>query len=1190
MTLSKLLTTAVILLMAPIFAQAQIGDYEKSADISNSDQFEFQVVEDQPYGRAKTDYRRRNASGGTDRVTEKILDLDLFVPITPPSVGKRAVIIMIPGGGRSGCRGDEGEELSDGTRFHDPETGCDAETIVEGGVVEAEGQGFNHLNNARARTFAQHGIVVASLVTRYRYELGARSSIAGGTNTWFRTADGIDAGGSQQVLTNLSDHLELLVTDIKRSMRWLTANADDLNIDPNYIFIDGGSGGAKMVGLAAVTNETQLIVDDPANIDVAFEQEHNNWDIRNSTPGLKGVIMRAGDLNGVFHTNLMDTMSENTDSFMFWTGTEDFVIVSGLSAILEDKCEILGTCSTQFYSLPNVTHGGETGAARFPHPIETNDQNSPIHTIDFIVDAIYRDTLNQPTISISQDQTSFSESAGTAQITIERTGDTSPEIQVTVTADQMREVMLENGTGGPRTTDLITKFVAKASNSDGVVAYEDSSAFAYEDGSRIRGQERNRLNAGFLTHSGGKGNGQFILISDADDEYHGIDFIGRTQTITIPSGQTSVTFDVDIESDDLLEDNECFKVRLLNAYGANIGNSMEVITILDDDSANPETNAVCGNPEFVAPPPIDPPVTPTISITPLTNSVDEGDSLTLTINSDIAVGEDIVVQYRTQGINARSRDGDYQFRETTATIPAGSVSVDIEIETLQDTEFEGDEDFTVLLEDVTVGNALLGSDPVATITIIDDDSVVTPSISITPLTNSVDEGDSLTLTINSDVVVSEDIVVQYRTQGINARSRDGDYQFRETTATIPAGSVSVDIEIETLQDTEFEGDEDFAVLLEEVTVGNALLSSDPVATITIIDDDSATANISITALSDTVDEGASVTFRVNSDVTVSQDVSFEYRTIVGTGANIARSRDGDYQFVETTATIPAGSNSVDITIATNQDTLIESDETFGLRVNEVTAGNAILSSNTTAIVTIIDDDNATPNITVAALSDTVNEGASVTFRVSSDVTVSEDIGIEYRTIVGTGPNIARSRDGDYRFVESTAVIPAGSNSVDITIATNQDNLVEGEETFGLRLNEVNAGNALLDSNTSAIVTIIDDDAAIPTITITPAISSIAEGSNLSLTLRSDVVVSEDIAIEYQTQGVVARSANGDYQFRRTTAVISAGTNSSDILIETRQDTLVEGNEDFRVDLNEVVSGTAIINPNTSATITIIDDD
>ena len=1074
MTLSKLLTTAVILLMAPIFAQAQIGDYEKSADISNSDQFEFQVVEDQPYGRAKTDYRRRNASGGTDRVTEKILDLDLFVPITPPSVGKRAVIIMIPGGGRSGCRGDEGEELSDGTRFHDPETGCDAETIVEGGVVEAEGQGFNHLNNARARTFAQHGIVVASLVTRYRYELGARSSIAGGTNTWFRTADGIDAGGSQQVLTNLSDHLELLVTDIKRSMRWLTANADDLNIDPNYIFIDGGSGGAKMVGLAAVTNETQLIVDDPANIDVAFEQEHNNWDIRNSTPGLKGVIMRAGDLNGVFHTNLMDTMSENTDSFMFWTGTEDFVIVSGLSAILEDKCEILGTCSTQFYSLPNVTHGGETGAARFPHPIETNDQNSPIHTIDFIVDAIYRDTLNQPTISISQDQTSFSESAGTAQITIERTGDTSPEIQVTVTADQMREVMLENGTGGPRTTDLITKFVAKASNSDGVVAYEDSSAFAYEDGSRIRGQERNRLNAGFLTHSGGKGNGQFILISDADDEYHGIDFIGRTQTITIPSGQTSVTFDVDIESDDLLEDNECFKVRLLNAYGANIGNSMEVITILDDDSANPETNAVCGNPEFVAPPPIDPPVTPTISITPLTNSVDEGDSLTLTINSDIAVGEDIVVQYRTQGINARSRDGDYQFRETTATIPAGSVSVDIEIETLQDTEFEGDEDF--------------------------------------------------------------------------------------------------------------------AVLLEEVTVGNALLSSDPVATITIIDDDSATANISITALSDTVDEGASVTFRVNSDVTVSQDVSFEYRTIVGTGANIARSRDGDYQFVETTATIPAGSNSVDITIATNQDTLIESDETFGLRVNEVTAGNAILSSNTTAIVTIIDDDNATPNITVAALSDTVNEGASVTFRVSSDVTVSEDIGIEYRTIVGTGPNIARSRDGDYRFVESTAVIPAGSNSVDITIATNQDNLVEGEETFGLRLNEVNAGNALLDSNTSAIVTIIDDDAAIPTITITPAISSIAEGSNLSLTLRSDVVVSEDIAIEYQTQGVVARSANGDYQFRRTTAVISAGTNSSDILIETRQDTLVEGNEDFRVDLNEVVSGTAIINPNTSATITIIDDD
>ena len=850
MTALKLILLAIASGLVSAQAQAQIGDYKKVADISSSDFYQVDVKEDLIYGVGKTDYRLLNANGTYDDVTEKNLELDLFVPDTPASVGKRAVIILLPAGGRSGCRNAREILLPDGTR--DLANGCSQETIVSGDRVDQEGLNFNHLNNSRARQYAERGLVVASLVTRYRYE--HREFDEDGSNRWFRTPDGTATGDNpRRLLTNLSAHLEFLVTDIKRSVRWLTANADQYNIDPNYIFIDGGSGAAKMASLATITDETQLIVDDPANIDVAFEQEHNHWDIRNSTPGIRGAILRSGDLNGLYHTDLMDTMSKHADSFMFWTGTADASIVHGMSEVLEDKCEILGTCFTQLYSLPNRTHGN-AGSATFPHTI-TNDTSAPNHIYDFIVSTIHRDTQYQPTISIRQNQTSFSEASGRAQITIERTGNTDPEIQVTVTADQMREVTVENGDGG--TFDLLTQFVAKSSNSDGLLMYDESTGYAYEDafGGNLR-PNRDRV----LLHESGRGDGQFTEISSGDIEFHDIDFTGRTQTITIPSGETRVTFSVDIQDDFLQEDNECFKVRLLNAYGADIGNSMEVITIIDDDSEYPQSHAVCANPDYVAPVlPV-----PNISITPTTNSVDEGSNFVLSVRSDEIFHEDVAVEYQTVGGSATSENRDYIFSGNTAVIPAGSDSVDISIQTRQDTIVETDENFTVRLNGVSAGNAVISSNNSATITINDDDASL-PNISITPINNNVEEGDSLTLSLHSDVIVTEDVAIDYQTVADVASSASRDYIYSGSTVVIPAGSDQVDISIQTRQDTDIETNESFLVRLNGISSDNALISAVDRAFIVIIDDDQPEAATPISPL--TIAE----TSATDSPITVIED-------------------------------------------------------------------------------------------------------------------------------------------------------------------------------------------------------------------------------------------------------------------------------------------------------------------------------
>jgi len=1061
MTVSKFIALVMASFLASGLVQAQIGDYQKSADIRSSDLYQVDVFQDLKYGVGKTNYQRLNASGTYDRITEKDLELDLYVPNTPVSIGKRAVIILIASGGRSGCRNAREILLPNGNI--DLANGCSQETIVRGGRVDQEGLNFNHLNNRRARDYAERGLVVVSLVTRYRYEHPDLDE--DGSNRWFRTSDGRPTGNNPaRLLTNLSAHLEFLVTDIKRSVRWLTANADRYNIDPNYIFIDGGSGGAKMASVAAVTNETQLIVDDPSNIDVAFERQNNNWDIRNSTPSIKGAILRSGDLNGLYHMDLMDTMPDNADAFMLWTGTADASIVHGLSEVIEDKCESLGTCSTHLYSLPNRTHGN-TGNSTFPHTI-TNDTTSPNHIYDFIVSTIYRDSLNQPVISISQDQTSFSESSGRAQIRIERSGNTAPEIQVTVTADQMRDVMDENGDGG--TFDLLTRFVAKSSNSDGLLTYDESTGYAYEDafgGNRRPSRDRN------LRHTSGRGNGEFTEISSGDSEYHSIDFTGRTQTITIPSGQTRVTFTVDIRDDNLSEDNECFKVRLLNAYGADIGNSMEVITILDDDRVNPRTNAVCANPDF------DGQTSsnnnnnnntntpqPALRIIPTTANIDEGSSITLTVLSDRDVTEPITVEYQTIAGSATSASGDYTFARNTVVIPAGSDRVNFSVQTRADNVVESDERFSVRLNEITRGDARITSNDTANITILDDTS--TPSIRIAPTAANVNEGSNLTLSIRSDENVTENISIEYQTIAGTATSASGDYNFIRNIAVIPAGRDRVNISVQTRDDTIDEANENFTVRLNEVTRGNARITSTDTATVTIIDNDVAEPTVTLSRDFRRVTEGGMFQLTMGVDRVSSQDISVRYQTRRGTARQ--------FDFVERgrIAVIPAGQIGIDLTVETLQDNIDEDDETFTLLLNEVVSGRAEIGTVDSTLVTIVDDEGQAAPTLVSFERETtkpIEEGSSFRLTIVANRNVSQDTPVRYTTRRG------EARQFDFIERGRLAVIPAGQNSVDITIETLDDMHVESPEEFRVELLDVESDNAEIGFNDKVDIIIFDND-------------------------------------------------------------------------------------------------------------------
>ncbi|OLF38569.1 Calx-beta domain-containing protein, partial [Psychrobacter sp. Rd 27.2] len=121
--------------------------------------------------------------------------------------------------------------------------------------------------------------------------------------------------------------------------------------------------------------------------------------------------------------------------------------------------------------------------------------------------------------------------------------------------------------------------------------------------------------------------------------------------------------------------------------------------------------------------------TPVVSITGTTSlnetAVDgSANEATYTVSISNPSTEDTVIEVTIGGGSATGgtgSDADYIAPITQeVTIPAGQTSVDISVPIVDDNLFEGPEDFTVTVTDITSGTATIGPDDSVNTTIYDD--------------------------------------------------------------------------------------------------------------------------------------------------------------------------------------------------------------------------------------------------------------------------------------------------------------------------------------------------------------------------------------------------------------------------------------------------------------------------------------
>ena len=402
-----------------------------------------------------------------------------------------------------------------------------------------------------------------------------------------------------------------------------------------------------------------------------------------------------------------------------------------------------------------------------------------------------------------------------------------------------------------------------------------------------------------------------------------------------------------------------------------------------------------------------------------------------------------------------------------------------------------------------------------------------------------------------------------------------------------------------LNDTENEGDE---TIIVGGSSGELVIKS---AVITIHDDEA--TYLSITGPTAEVAEGSSASFTVSLSKAVTEAVTVAWNDVPGTAT-----AGTDYTAASGTVTFAANSSAgttKSITIATTDDSLSETAETFDVAVGAVSgdgaAGVWVKSTAATAEATIAESDAIT--VSLSGPPSSVFEGDTATYTVSlSGGTPTEDLTVDYATADGTGNNAATA-PGDYEAKSGTLTFtPTDHADKTVTVQTTEDIQAESFETFSFALSNPLGGGGPTPTlgSPSSVTTTIDDDDSVSAppqnpsniviqvdVRLSVEPDSVKEGAGSTdftvTATRTGAAQSAEVAIPLTLGGTAEAGTGKDYTAPASASVtIPANETSgtSTLTLDILNDTEVEGDETI------IVGGTSTGLKIASDTITIHDDE
>jgi hypothetical protein len=533
----------------------------------------------------------------------------------------------------------------------------------------------------------------------------------------------------------------------------------------------------------------------------------------------------------------------------------------------------------------------------------------------------------------------------------------------------------------------------------------------------------------------------------------------------IPAGQLSKTFTVTINGDTQIEDNDWLGVYLTNPTGALIAyeGSNAIGYILNDDF-------------------------PTITVSDAqTYEGDDGQYsgwLLFTVTLSDYLTYPVTVDVATNGQGSATAGVDYEPVGQQLTFePYWGLTQQVWVGVHGDNVKEASE--TLVLQLSNPVNGVI-ADGAGLGTILNDDQ---PPPTLAIGNASAVEGDSgphgtlVDFTVELSAPASNTVYFEVTSTGQGSATGDvdgtGDYTLQSNLLfEIPAGQTQVQVPFPIHGDQVDEADETFVL-----TIGNpqGATIADGAGLGTIVDDDGVgeggkpTLSILDAAgvETDGGQNGGRVYFTVQLSAPATQAVRFDVMTTGQGTATMDIVGDGDYTDLVAPITweIPAGESQVIVPVAVHGDMLDESNETFVIHVSN--AQNAWIQ-DFAATGTIVDDDggNDLPLISIVATSQFEGDAGNqqfLQFHLALSETSSSPITFVAET---TGAGTATADVDYYPRSPSVVFVPAGDQNPVVTIQLKPDTVLEPDETFVVRISDVQGATQ---GQASAVGTIVNDD-------------------------------------------------------------------------------------------------------------------
>ncbi|MFP2996300.1 Calx-beta domain-containing protein [Spongiivirga sp. MCCC 1A20706] len=1017
-------------------------------------------------------------------------------------------------------------------------------------VTVADNQGLGTITDDDNASVSIDDVTVNEGAGILTFTVTLNNAVQGGFDIDYATAQNTALAGTDY--TTSTGTLTFVGTAGETQTFDVPITDDSLVESTESFFADLSSLTNPLVTIADAQGEGTITDNDAASIAI------DDVTVSEAAGTATFTVTLTGDVQGGFQVNYA-TADNTATSPIDYTSTGGTLTFAGTDAetvtftvpIIDDA--LVGPTEDFFVNLSGITN-----------TLVTIADSQGVGTI-----------TDNDSASISIDDVTVSESAGTATFTVTLTGGVDGSFTIdyatadnsavapadyTITTGSLTFVGTNNETQtitvpiiddlvvGPtidyfvNLSNISNTLVTVADNQGlGTITDDDNASVSINDVTVNEG-------AGILTftvtlNNAVQGGFDIDYATAQNTALAGTDYTTSTGTLTFvgTAGETQ-TFNVPITDDSLVESTESFfadlssltnpLVTIADAQGEGIITDNDAASIAIDDVT---VNEAAGTATF-----------------------------TVTLTGDVQGG--LQVNYATAD-NTAIAPGDYTNTAGTLTF----VGTDTETQTftvpiIDDTLVEPSETFFAGISGIT--NTLVTiSDNQGQATITDNDAA---SIAINSITVNEAVGNAvLSVTLTGDVQGS--FTVQYDTAD-NTAIAPGDY-----TATT-AGTITFvgnDAEVQTISipisdDILVESSEDFTVTLSNIS--NALVSNGTsTGTVTITDNDNATIAINDV----TVNENAgTATF----DVTLTGDVQGGFTVDYITAANTAI-ENTDYDAASGTLTFTGTNNEVQsITVTINEDSLVEPTEDYFVNLSNISVA-AVTASDNQGLGQITDNDAAS----IAIDDVTVNEAAgTATFTVTLTGDVQGSLQVNYATADNTA--IA---PGDYTNTAGTLTfVGTDTETQTFTVPIIDDTLVEPSETFFAGISGIT--NTLVTiSDNQGQATITDNDAAsiaINSITVNEAVGNAV----LSVTLTGDVQGS--FTVQYDTADNTA-IAPGDYTATTAGTITFVGNDAEvqTISIPISDDILVESSEDFTVTLSNI-SNALVSNGTSTGTVTITDND